>query len=90
MERHELLTSPHLKSFGLKYRPSGAGGADMWLGLPIWDFKTPTGDLIVFRGTFSSLKLAGYFNSQIRTVGDVQDIVRLLTGYVIPIENLII
>lgn len=90
MERHELLTSSHLSSIGLKYRPSVAGGADMWLGLPIWDLKTPTGDTITFRGTFTNLKLAGYFNSQIRTVGDLQDMVRLVSGYIIPIETLTI
>lgn len=90
MQRHELLTSPHLKSLGLKYRPSGIGGADSWLGCPFWEFKTPSGDAVTFRGTFSSLKLAGYFNSQIVTVGDLQDTVRLLTGYVIPIETLTI
>ncbi len=76
---------------GLKYRPSGAGGADMWHGMPIWIFKVPdTGEEIVFRGTFSNLKLVGYFNSQIRTVGDLQDVVRLVSGHVIPVETLTI
>ena len=91
MERDELLTSMHLSKLGLKYRSGGyASGADSWQGLPFWTFTPKIGCVVDFRGTFSLLKLPGYGNSKITTVGELVDMIKMLTGELIDFKSLVI
>ena len=87
MKREDLLTSSHLVKMGLKHERCGISGADQWQGMPIWTYKGKYTE-ITFRGTFSHFLLAGYFNSQIKTVGDLVDIIRLVSGEILEIDKL--
>ena len=77
---------------GLILKKGGtASGADMWAGMPIWEYKDCSGLIIQFRGTFSRLLVSGFPNSRIITVGDLQDMIRMLSGCpTIEIEKLTI
>ena len=81
MTREELLTTSHMVKLGLVLQKSGgASGADSWQGMPFWYYKDCSGFTIVFRGTFSRLCLEGFVNSRITTVGDLVDVIRILSG----------
>ena len=89
MQRESILSEDRLLKIGFKNKKcDGYSGADNWQGLDFWIYESTDGQKIVFRGTPSDLKLVGYFNSRIRNIGDIQDIVRIIIGETIPIETL--
>lgn len=74
------LTPEILQQCGCKYKKAGIGGADNWQGMDFWHI----GD-ITFRGNVSTarngaLTLAGYFNSSISYLHQLQNLFYALTG----------
>ena len=87
MNRDDLIDNKNILQLGLvPLKPGRASGADMWQGMAIWQYKDCNRNSIFFRGPAQNLKVEGHFNSQIRTVGDFIDCIRLLTGCIIPTE----
>ena len=81
------LTPEILQKHGFRYSPCGISGADMWQGMAFWN-----SDVITLRGNISTAKggilhLAGYFNSQIKYLHQLQNLYFALTGEELQIKS---
>lgn len=70
------ITPQVLVDHGFKFESCRISGADMWQGMGIWIHREKDVGL-VFRGNTStarpsSLKLSGYFNTQVSTIAQLE------------------
>ncbi|CAE14756.1 unnamed protein product [Leptospira phage LE1] len=75
----EKITKQHLIDKGFVYKRFGAGGQDQWAGMDIWTLNSRTGQYLTLRGEPGDLKLAGYYDSDIQTVEELEILVQVLT-----------
>jgi len=80
------LTPEILQQLGFRFSPCGISGADMWQGMPFW-----SNDDFVLRGNISTakggvLRLAGYFNSSVKYLHQLQNLYWCLCGHELEIN----